>query len=83
MNLPQIVFFIVIPLLVVFIMLEGRRQERKYGKGKGTGANLSRAGLLELQSLLEPERKVEILRELESKEDLMVAVNDEAGPDKP
>jgi hypothetical protein len=83
MNLPAVVFFIGIPLLVALIILEGRRQEKRYGKGRGTGANLSRAGLLELQSLLEPERKVEILREMESKEDLMVEVNDKAGPDKP
>ena len=83
MNLAEIVFFIVVPLLLVVVMLEGRRQERKYGKGKGTGANLSRAGLMELQNLLEPERKVEIVRELERKEDLMVTVNDEAGPNKP
>jgi hypothetical protein len=41
-----------------------------------TGANLSRAGLLELQSLLEPERKVEILREKENKEELLVTLDD-------
>lgn len=82
MYLAEIVVFIGIPLLLVVIILEGRRQEKKYGKGSGTGANLSRAGLMELQNLLEPERKVEIVRELERKEDLRVAVDDEAGPGK-
>jgi hypothetical protein len=44
-----------------------------------SGCNLSRAGLMELQNLLEPERKVEILREMESKKDLLVTIDDEAG----
>ena len=47
--------------LVVFVMLEGKRQERKYGRsGRGT---MMRAGLMDLQRHLEPERKVEILLE--------------------
>jgi hypothetical protein len=45
--------------LVVFVMLEGNRQERKYGRsGRGT---MLRAGLMDLQRHLEPERKVEVL----------------------
>jgi len=44
-----------------------------------TGANLSRAGLMEMQNLLEPERKVEILREMETKEELLVTLDDEGG----
>lgn len=56
-------WFVVIgvPLLLVVLLLEGRRQERKYGKA-GSGTRLMRAGVLELQSLLEPDRKVEILK---------------------
>lgn len=47
--------------LVVFVMLEGKRQERKYGRsGRGT---MMRAGLMDLQRHLEPERKVEIILE--------------------
>jgi len=47
--------------LLVLVILEGKRQERKYGRsGRG---NLMRTGLLELQRHLEPERKVEILLE--------------------
>jgi hypothetical protein len=56
-------------LLVLLIILEGKRQERKYGRGSGRGASLARAGLLELQRHLEPERKVEIVRREASKTD--------------
>lgn len=51
-------------LLTVFvaaILLEGKRQERKYGRGSGRSA--MGAGLLELQRHLEPSRKVELLLE--------------------
>ena len=50
---------VALPLLLI---AEGKRQERHYGKGSGRGAALSRAGMLEIQRLLEPERKVEILQ---------------------
>jgi len=82
-DLPEIVIFIVMPLIVALVLLERRRQRRRSGKGSGTGTSLSRAGLLELQNLLEPERKIEALREMERKEDLLVEVDDEAGPAKP
>jgi hypothetical protein len=49
------------------------------GKTPRTGANLSRAGLLELQNLLEPDRKIEIVREMENKEALLVALDDHGG----
>jgi hypothetical protein len=45
--------------LVVWIILEGKRQERVHGKSRRRG--LMRTGLLELQKQLEPERKIEIL----------------------
>lgn len=48
-------------LLVLFVILEGKRQEKKYGRSRG--GNLMRAGLLDFQRHLEPERKVEILLE--------------------
>lgn len=83
MSLPGLFFFVVLPIVILLIVLEGKRQERKYGKGSGTGANLSRAGLMELQNLLEPEKKVEILREMERKEDLLVELDDKAGPKAP
>jgi hypothetical protein len=51
----------IVAVVVLLIVLEGKRQERKYGKP--TGGNLLGVGMLELQRILEPERKVEILRE--------------------
>lgn len=46
-------------VLVLWVLLEGKRQERKVGKSQRRG--LMRTGLLELQRQLEPERKIEIL----------------------
>jgi len=46
-------------VLVVLVLLEGKRQERIHGKSRRRG--LMRTGLLELQRQLEPERKIEIL----------------------
>jgi len=48
-------------LLVLFVILEGKRQEKKYGRSRG--GSLMRAGLLDFQRHLEPEKKVEILVE--------------------
>jgi hypothetical protein len=47
-------------LLVLVVILEGRRQARIYGRGSGR-SSLARTGLLELQRHLEPERRVEML----------------------
>jgi hypothetical protein len=58
---------VVLPLL---LFAEGKRQERKYGRGSGRGSALFRAGMLETQRLLEPERKVEILQLKEEERDI-------------
>ncbi len=55
----QLWFVAGIIVLVALIALEGKRQERIYGKSRRRG--LMRTGLLELQKQLEPERKIEIL----------------------
>jgi hypothetical protein len=69
MSLFVVTLFVVLPIaLLAFI-----------GRGRRTGANLSRAGLMELQSLLEPERKVEVLREMEARDELLVRIEDEDG----
>jgi hypothetical protein len=69
MSVLVVILIVVLPIaLLAFI-----------GKGRRTGVDLSRAGLLELQSLLEPERKVEILREMETQEQLLVRLDDEDG----
>lgn len=76
--MPPVAWFLLVgvPLLLLLIILEGRRQEKKYGKGSGRGGSLVGAGLTEVQSLLEPERKVEALREAERKHDLFVDISD-------
>jgi hypothetical protein len=56
-----------IALLVLVIILEGRRQQKRYGRGGGRGASLARTGMLELQRHLEPDRKVEIVLEKRTK----------------
>lgn len=63
-----------IALLVAGIVLESRRQRRKYGKG--TGRAMLAAGLSELQAKLQPDRKVESLKEEERKQDLLVRIDE-------
>lgn len=64
--------------LLILVILEGKRQERKYGRsGRGT---LMRTALLELQRHLEPERKVEIL--LEKRQQTAEAESGEGPPTK-
>lgn len=46
---------------MILIILEGKRQERRYGRS--AGGSMMRTGVLELQRHLQPERKVEILLE--------------------
>jgi hypothetical protein len=50
---------IAVVALVVWIVLEGKRQEKIHGKSQRRG--LMRTGLIELQRQLEPEKKMEIL----------------------
>ena len=64
-------------LIVAFVVLEGKRQERIYGKSQRRG--LMRAGLLELQKQLEPERKIEIL--LDERDD--TEADESAAPPRP
>jgi hypothetical protein len=56
---PQGWWAVGIVVLVVLVLLEGKRQERVHGRSRRRG--LMRTGLLELQKQLEPERKIEIL----------------------
>jgi hypothetical protein len=64
-------------VLVLFIVLEGKRQERIHGKSRRRG--LMRTGLLELQKQLEPERKIERL--LDERDD--TDAEESAAPPKP
>jgi len=58
-----------VPLLVLAVVLEGKRQARIYGKPSAR-PNLAGAGLLELQKHLQADRRVDTLVE---------QVKDEAG----
>mgnify|MGYP001036821572 FL=1 len=58
-----------VPLLVLLVVLEGKRQGRIYGKPSAR-PNLAGAGLLELQKHLQADRRVDTLVE---------QVRDEAG----
>jgi hypothetical protein len=59
--------------LLAFVIFESWRQKRKYGSsGRGHAAGLMRAGMLEVQQLLEPEKKVEVIRQPEDGEALLV-----------
>jgi hypothetical protein len=69
MSFIIVALFVILPIVLVVAVVKAPR----------TGANLSRAGLMEMQNLLEPERKVEILREMENKEELLVTLDDEGG----
>ncbi|MEO7793313.1 MAG: hypothetical protein ABIV06_00955 [Thermoanaerobaculia bacterium] len=62
---------------VLLIVLEGKRQERIYGRSRRRG--LMRTGLLELQKQLEPERKIERL--VEERDD--TEADDSAAPPRP
>ena len=58
-----------VPLLVLLVVLEGKRQARTYGKPSGS-PNLAGVGMPELQKHLQADRRVETLVE---------QVRDEAG----
>ncbi|MBK9376335.1 MAG: hypothetical protein IPN03_22100 [Holophagales bacterium] len=64
-----IVLIVGVPLLVLLVVLEGKRQARIYGRPSAR-PNLAGAGLLELQKHLQADRRVETLVE---------QVKDEAG----
>lgn len=51
-----------VPLLVLLVVLEGRRQARIYGKPSAR-PNLAGVGMLELQKHLQADRRVETLVE--------------------
>ena len=67
---------------VVFVVLEGKRSE-KAARRPGHVTSLLREGLLELQGHLEPDRKVEVVREQERKEDLLIQLDENGEPPKP
>lgn len=70
-----------VALLVTLIVLEGRRQRRRYGPGSGRGASLSGVGLLEVQKLLQPDRRVDLLMQQQKGEIAEVGTDDQGDDD--
>ena len=64
-------------------LAEDKRNARASDRGPGSGTAAVRAGLLEMQNLLEPERQVEVVRDLERKADLLVDLEDGSEPKTP
>lgn len=48
----------------LFVPFRWNRREREY-RERGQAASIVRAGLMEVQNLLEPEKKIAIVREVE------------------
>lgn len=65
-------------VLVLVILLEGKRQARRYGRPSGR-PNLAGAGMLELQGLLQADRHVETLVRQDKGEEVAGAEQDESG----
>ena len=79
--MDRLVAFAVIALLIalpIWGLVATLRDKRKGVQG-GQAASLVRAGLMEAQNLLEPERKIEVVREEERKHDLLEAPSPSPG----
>ncbi len=68
-------------IVVLLVLAEAWRQRRKYGRPSGR-PNLVGGGLLEVQRLLQPDRKVEMLAAEAQKREVQDAEQDEAGEDR-
>ena len=79
--MDKVIAFAVIALLIALPIwgLVATLKEKRKGPSGGQAASLVRAGLMEVQNLLEPERKIEVVREAEAKRDLLEAPNPSPG----
>jgi len=69
-----------VPLaFVVFVLIESRRQKKKHPDAQGRGGRIAGAGMVELQQLLQPDRKVEIVARQQKKEDVREEERDDVG----
>jgi len=50
-------------LLLVVMLTRKKRRPGPRAPGRGSAAGMARAGMLEMQSFLQPDRKIEILAE--------------------
>jgi hypothetical protein len=80
-GVAGLILLIGLPILL-FLGILSMRRDSKRGGSRGTAARVMRAGLLETQGLLEPEKKVEILKQ-EKHEDVLVVLDPSGGPPRP
>ena len=66
-------------LLVGLVILEGKRQEKKYGRPSGR-PNLMGVGMLDLQKHLQADRKTDTLQQ-QQKDEIAEVETDESGDD--
>ncbi|HJQ97224.1 MAG TPA: hypothetical protein VJ826_02865 [Candidatus Polarisedimenticolaceae bacterium] len=72
--MDKVIAFTVIAILIalpIWAVIAGLKGKRKSPQGQA--ASLVQAGLMEAQNLLEPERKIEVVREEERKRDVLEA----------
>lgn len=74
-----IVLVIAVVALVAFVLLEGRRQAKIYGKPSGR-PNLLGVGMLEVQKHLQADRKTETLMEQQKEETTEVESDSPGAP---
>ena len=66
-------------LVLIFFGILGIRRDAKRNTGRGTASRMMRTGFLEMQELLEPEKKVETFKQ-EKKDDLLIVVDPSGDP---
>jgi hypothetical protein len=69
-------------VVVVLVLLEGRRQSRLHGRPSGR-PNLAGAGMLELQKHLQADRRVDKLVEMQRDESAETEQDEAGGPRRP
>lgn len=78
LGIPGPVLLLAAAILVLAVVLEGRRQARRYGRPSGR-PNLAGVGMLELQRQLQPDRAVEVLSAQQKKEEAGEVEGDPSG----
>lgn len=68
------------PIALLLLTMQVRRESRSKAS-RGTASRVMRAGFLEVQGMLEPEKKVEILKQ-DKHEDLLIVLDPSGAPPK-
>ena len=71
-----------VAVLVLLIVLEGKRQERNLGEKASGSPNALGNALLEVQGMLEPDRKVEVMHEALQNEDRVEGEHEQLAGDQ-